>query len=110
MKLRTLVRDDELLARTQSERVGERVLGPFQQFARWQASGAVLLLFCAVCALVWANSAWALAYQEMLHEPFGISFGEHLLRFDLHHWINDGLMAVFFFSVGLEIRTRVPRR
>ncbi len=104
MKLRTLVRDDELLARTQSERVGERVLRPFQQFARWQASGAVLLLFCAVCALVWANSAWALAYQEMLHEPFGISFGEHLLRFDLHHWINDGLMAVFFFSVGLEIK------
>jgi NhaA family Na+:H+ antiporter len=104
MRLRKLVREDELLARTQAERAGDRVLCPFQQFARRQASGGLLLLLFAVCALVWANSPWATAYGQMLHEPFGISFGEHLLRFDLRHWINDGLMAVFFFAVGLEIK------
>lgn len=104
MKLRKLVRDDEMLARTQAERAGDLVLRPFQQFARRQASGGLLLLVCAVVALAWANAPWASAYEQMLHEPFGISFGEYLLRFDLRHWINDGLMAVFFFAIGLEIK------
>ena len=104
MRIRELVRDDEMLDRTQAERAGERVLRPFQQFARQQASGGLLLLVCVVVALVWANSPWEIAYEQMLHEPFGIAFGEHLLRFDLHHWINDGLMAFFFFAVGLEIK------
>jgi len=63
-----------------------------------------MLLFCTILALAWANSPWAIAYGQMLHEPFGISFGEHLLRLDLRHWINDGLMAIFFFAVGLEIK------
>lgn len=93
-----------MLDRTEAERARDRVLRPFQEFARWQASGGLLLLVCAVVALAWANSPWASAYGQLLHEPFGISFGEHLLRFDLRHWINDGLMAVFFFAVGLEIK------
>lgn len=104
MRLRKLVREDELLDRTQAERAGDVVLRPFQQFARLQASGGLLLLVCAVVALAWANSPWASAYGQLLHEPVGISFGEHLLRFNLRHWINDGLMAVFFFAVGLEIK------
>jgi len=104
MTFRKLVRDDELLVRTQAERAGDLALRPFQQFARRQASGGLLLLACAVVALAWANSPWEIAYGQMLHAPFGLSFGEHLLRFDLHHWINDGLMAVFFFAVGLEIK------
>lgn len=104
MRFRRLVRDDELLARTQAERVADLALRPFHQFARRQASGGLLLLVCAVVAIAWANSPWASGYGQLLHEPFGISFGEHLLRFDLRHWINDGLMAVFFFAVGLEIK------
>jgi len=104
MSLRELVRDDELLGRTQVERVGARVLRPFQLFARRQASGGLLLLVCAVLALAWANSPWAAAYEQILHVPFGISAGEQLLCLDLRHWVNDGLMAVFFFGVGLEIK------
>jgi len=104
MRLRDLVRDDELLDRTQVERVGDRVLRPFHLFARRQASGGLLLLACAVLALAWANSPWAVAYERILHVPFGISAGDQLLRLDLRHWINDGLMAVFFFGVGLEIK------
>ena len=70
MRLRDLVHDDELLGRTQVERAGDRVLRPFQLFARRQASGG-LLLVCAVLALAWANSPWAAAYEQILHVPFG---------------------------------------
>jgi NhaA family Na+:H+ antiporter len=69
-----------------------------------QASGALLLLVCAVGALVWANSPWAVAYDGLLHTPLGLSVGERVLQLDLRHWINDGLMAIFFFAVGLEIK------
>ena len=104
MSLNTLVRDGDLQTRTDAERTSERVLRPFHQFARWQASGAVLLLVCAVGALLWANSPWAIAYEQMVHAPLRLSLGERTLQLDLRHWINDGLMAVFFFAVGLEIK------
>lgn len=104
MKQERLAHDDELLRRTTAEQAGDRVLRPFQLFARRQASGALLLLGCAIVALIWANSRWAGAYTQMLHIPLGISLGEYALRLDLHHWINDGLMAIFFFGVGLEIK------
>lgn len=77
---------------------------PFQLFAQRQASGGLVLLGCAIVALVWANSPWAAAYGQMLDIPLGMSFGERVLRLDLRHWINDGLMAVFFFGVGLEVK------
>ena len=80
------------------------MLRPFQLFARRQASGGLVLLGCAIVALAWANSPWADAYAQMLAIPLGLSFGEQALRLDLRHWINDGLMAIFFFGVGLEIK------
>ncbi|MBC7990819.1 MAG: Na+/H+ antiporter NhaA, partial [Luteimonas sp.] len=89
---------------TKAERVGARVLRPFQLFVRRQASGGIVLLLCAVLALVWANSPWAGTYEQMLHTPLGVSLGQRLLSLDLQHWINDGLMAIFFFGVGLEIK------
>ena len=93
-------RDRELLSRKNAERAGDCVLRPFQLFARRQASGGLVLLGCTLLALAWANSPWALAYGQML----GVEFGERALRLDLRHWINDGLMAIFFFGVGLEIK------
>ena len=98
-----LVREDEILPHTQAENAADLVLRPFQQFARWQISGGLALLVCVAIALIWANSPWASAYEKMLHEPFSIPFGEHL-RLDLRHWVNSGLMAVFFFVVGLEVK------
>jgi len=101
-----LARDEELLDRTRAERAADRVVRPFQLFARRQASGAVVLLVCAILALAWVNSPWAWSYEQMLGVPLGISIGEQSLRLDLRHWINDGLMAIFFFGVGLEIKSR----
>ncbi|MBK6854299.1 MAG: Na+/H+ antiporter NhaA [Burkholderiales bacterium] len=92
------------MGRTLAERAGDLVARPFQLFVRRQASGGMVLLGCAVLALVWANSPWAWAYQQMLGVPLAISLGESVLRLDLRHWINDGLMAIFFFGVGLEIK------
>jgi len=99
-----LARNEELLDRTGAERAGDRVVRPFQVFAQRQASGGLVLLGCAILALAWTNSPWAWAYEQMLDVPLGISIGEQILRLDLRHWINDGLMAIFFFGVGLEIK------
>ncbi|HJR67621.1 MAG TPA: Na+/H+ antiporter NhaA [Gemmatimonadaceae bacterium] len=81
-----------------------RVLRPFQQFTHTEAAGGIVLLACAAVALVWANSPWAASYFHLWEATIGIRVGERALDLSLHHWINDGLMAVFFFVVGLEIK------
>ncbi len=90
--------------RTSAERAGDLAVRPFQLFAKRQASGGLVLLGCAILALAWANSPWAWAYRLMLEVPLGISLGEQVLSLELRHWINNGLMAIFFFGVGLEIK------
>ncbi|MDQ3701895.1 MAG: Na+/H+ antiporter NhaA [Chloroflexota bacterium] len=85
----------------------ERLLRPFREFAHLQASGGVLLLAATVLALGWANSPWAGAYHALWHTPLTVGVGDFTLSEDLHHWINDGLMAIFFFVVGLEIKREV---
>jgi NhaA family Na+:H+ antiporter len=82
----------------------ERIVRPFRAFVHQEASGGVLLLACTVLALVWANSPWAAGYADLWHTPVTVGFGGLALSKDLQHWINDGLMAVFFFVVGLEIK------
>ncbi len=80
------------------------LLRPFQRFAGREAAGGILLLACSVAALVWANSPWAEFYSRIWHIPLTIGFGVFNLNYDLHFWIDDGLMAIFFFLVGLEIK------
>ena len=63
-----------------------------------------MLLICTVVALAWANSPWAESYHALWEIPVTVGVGAHVLTLSLHHWINDGLMAVFFFLVGLEIK------
>jgi NhaA family Na+:H+ antiporter len=76
----------------------------FQRFFQTEAAGGFVLLVCAVAALVIANSRWADAYTHLLEIPISIGLAEHPLALPLHGWINDGLMAVFFLLVGLEIK------
>ena len=77
---------------------------PFQEFAGRETSGGILLLACTLIALVWANSPWAQSYTALWHTRFAISLASFNLSKDLHFWVNDALMAVFFFVVGLEIK------
>ena len=77
---------------------------PFQEFASRESSGGILLLACAIIALVWANSPWEQHYTNLWHTTFTVGFGNSILSKDLHFWVNDALMAVFFFVVGLEIK------
>jgi NhaA family Na+:H+ antiporter len=80
------------------------LLNPFKQFAKIEASGGLLLFAFAVVALVWANSPFAGAYDELFHTYVTVGFGDWELHESLLHWVNDGLMAVFFLLVGLEIK------
>ena len=92
---------------TTTESPVNRLLRPFREFAATQAAGGVLLLACALAALVWANSPWWHAYQAVWHTEVGIAVAGWSLVKEAHFWINDGLMAVFFFVVGLEIRREI---
>jgi NhaA family Na+:H+ antiporter len=78
--------------------------GHLEWFLHSEVTGSVLLLACTVLALACANSPWADAYFHLLHTSIGVSWGDLSFHLSLHHWINDGLMAVFFFVVGLEIK------
>ena len=82
----------------------ERLVRPFQEFAKLEASGGIHLIGCTVAALVWVNSPWAGSYFHFWH--MDLTFGRigGLLAKPLHFWINDGLMALFFLLVGLEIK------
>jgi len=82
----------------------ERIVRPFQEFAKLEASGGILLIGCTVVALVWANSPWAASYFHLWHTDITFGFAGAKLSEPLHFWINDGLMAVFFLLVGLEIK------
>lgn len=82
----------------------DRVLAPLQSFARHKLAGAGLLLLATVIALVWANSQWAETYEHLLHTYVEVNIGSVGLKKSVHHLINDGLMGVFFFLVGLEIK------
>ncbi|MBY6211912.1 Na+/H+ antiporter NhaA [Microbulbifer agarilyticus] len=81
-----------------------RLMTPFDEFIHRQSSSGVLLMICAVIALVIANSAWQAGYAHLLHLPVSYNFGDWSLSMSFHHWINDGLMAIFFLLVGLELK------
>lgn len=82
----------------------QKAVGPLQKFAAHESFGGILLLIATVAALVWANSPWAHTYQAFQHLPFTIGLGKVVVSRELHFWINDGLMALFFFVMGLEIK------
>jgi Na+:H+ antiporter, NhaA family len=77
---------------------------PLGDFLHAEAAGGVLLAIGAAAALVWANSPWSASYHDVWETSRSLSFHDHVLAFDLREIINEGLMTIFFFVVGLEIR------
>ena len=80
-----------------------RMLSPLRDFVATESAGAVLIAAGAVAALVWANSPWSGSYESLWSSRFSITAAGHTLDLDLRHWLNDGLMTLFFLVVGLEI-------
>lgn len=75
-----------------------------RQFMSTEAGSAGLLVLASLVALVWANSPWSDAYESLWATPVSVAVGAGDISMDLHHWVNDGLMVVFFFVIGLEVR------
>jgi Na+:H+ antiporter, NhaA family len=80
------------------------LISPFSRFAQTEASGGILLLAATILALAWANSPWEHSYHTIWEKEVTAGFGRALLTWSRHLWVNDGLMSIFFFLVGLEIK------
>ena len=79
------------------------VARPVREFLRVEAAGSILLISAAVIALVWANVATG-SYDSFWHTPITVEVGDWQISESLQHWVNDALMVIFFFVVGLEIK------
>src|SRR5687767_13968490 len=78
-----------------------------EPFLSLETKSGIVLISTALLALIWANSPWRSIYESLLHLPVAIHLGAFRFERDLHFWINDGLMTIFFFVVGLEIRLEI---
>jgi NhaA family Na+:H+ antiporter len=86
----------------------DRLNQPFQKFIQNQKAGGIVLGLSVVVALILANSPLSHSYHHFFEQKFGFHFnGQSYLEYSLHHWINDGLMAIFFFVVGLELKREI---
>jgi NhaA family Na+:H+ antiporter len=90
-------------------RIARRALAPVEKFLAIEASSGILLLASAAMALLWANSPWRESYGALWRIPFGVKLGRFAFERDLRFWVNDGVMTIFFFVVGLEIRRELHR-
>ncbi len=84
--------------------VRERFIQPIGEFVNTEASGGIFLLAATVIALAWANSPWDHRYFDLIHAHLSADFGLFSIDDSFGHLVNDGLMTVFFFVVGLEIK------
>ena len=73
-------------------------------FLHHEAAGGIALILAAALALLLANSPLALQYTDVLNAPASVGLGAYTLEKTISHWVNDGLMVIFFFVVGLEIK------
>jgi Na+:H+ antiporter, NhaA family len=95
-----------LRARPRDERV-THALDSIQHFIRSAVVGSIILLICAVIAIIWANSQWSDSYFDLWETDLAITLGDHSVSFTLHEWVNEGLMMFFFLLVGLEVKEQI---
>lgn len=89
------------------EKAFNRVATPFEHFLHAQTTTGLVLMIMTVLALLLANSPLAETYAHFFHMNIDLNVGSWALSHSLHHWINDGLMAIFFFVIGLEIKREI---
>ncbi|MET0100961.1 MAG: Na+/H+ antiporter NhaA [Sedimenticola sp.] len=89
------------------EKTFDKISTPFEEFIHEETASGMILMVCTIVALFLANSFLHHHYEHVLHTEIAVSLGGWELRHTLHHWINDGLMALFFMVVGLEIKREV---
>ena len=82
----------------------DRLIAPFERFLHIEAASGVVLLLSAALALVLANSPVSEEFLALWKTPVGFAVGSFRMSHSLQHWINDGLMAIFFFVIGLEVK------
>ncbi|OMH33979.1 Na+/H+ antiporter NhaA [Motiliproteus sp. MSK22-1] len=95
------------LIKTPLEKSFEKLYSPFQNFIRDQTTSSMILIVCVIIALVIANSPFYQHYASLVELPLGVVAGDWSFSMGARHWINDGLMAYFFFLLGLEIKREV---
>ncbi len=89
------------------EKSFERFIGPIEEFIHRQTTSGLLLMSSAILALILANGPFSETYLHVLHTPISVGVANWAVEMSLHHWINDGLMALFFFVVGLELKREI---
>lgn len=83
------------------------IIEPMSRFIGNSTMSGIILFSAALLALILSNSPWAVAFHHLWEVEFSIGYNGHFISKSLHHWINDGLMAVFFFVVGLELKREI---
>ncbi len=89
------------------EKAFKKVSTPFEYFLHAQTTTGIILMFMTLLALILANSPLSESYAHFFHTKVDFNVGSWQLSNTIHHWINDGLMAVFFFIIGLEIKREI---
>lgn len=82
----------------------EKIIAPVSRFIHLEYTGGIVLFLSVIVAIIWANSPFHESYHHLWDIKFSIGFDDYVLNKPLHIWINDGLMALFFFVIGLELK------
>lgn len=85
----------------------ERIWRPVEDLLKNRPISGILLFISVIAALIWSNSQYSESYHDLWKMHFTIGLNDYKIDKSLHHWINDGLMAIFFFVIGLEIKREV---
>ncbi len=100
-------RDNQMRRYAPWEKAFKKIATPFEHFLHAQTTTGMILIFMTILALILANTSLSESYAHFFHLKIDLNVGEWKLSHSLHHWINDGLMAIFFFMIGLEIKREV---
>jgi NhaA family Na+:H+ antiporter len=95
------------MIKEQTKEIAKIVLSPFERFLKRQSSSGILLLIASVIAMLWSNSSFSDMYFDIWNNKLTLGHGAFRVSEPLILWVNDGLMALFFFVVGLEIKREV---